>query len=141
MCLLLERWARAAGKRTWFGLRGPGDVEAARSQVRPGSSLTAYLDPEIQLDGSAGRVLIEEARKLLDGLPEHGELLGLTWASQPPQLDADYIATEADLEIWAAQFNGRAVLIGPYPDWLPDGPKSLTAVVPDLDGVVRGHPY
>jgi hypothetical protein len=139
--LLLERWARGAGQRSWFLLTRAGDVDAARNAVRPGSSLTAYFRPDLPVHGAWSEELGRETKVLIDGLGPNEELVGLVDRGARPMVEAEYLANAGELTSWAPAVMGDTIWIGKYPDWPPDGEDAITRVVPDADGVVRSHPY
>lgn len=139
--LLLERWARGAGQRSWFVLTSASDVEAARDVVRPGSSLTAYFGPDLPVHGIWSEELVRVTEALIDALGPNQELVALVDRGARPMLEAEYLANRAELESWTPEAMGDTVWIGKYPDWPPDGEDVTTRVVPDADGLVRPHPY
>jgi hypothetical protein len=139
--LLLERWPRGAGQRSWYLLAGSADVASARKLVRPGSSLTAYLHPQLPVQGQWSQQLAIATKALVDKLGAHEELVALVDSGSRPLLDAEYIADADELEGWGPEVAGATVWIGKYPDWPDDGEDAVTRVVPDADGVARAHPY
>lgn len=139
--LLLERWARGAGQRSWFLLTSTGDVDAARNAVRPGSSLTVYFRPDLPVHGAWSQELAEATKTLIDGLGPNEELVGLVDHGARPMVEAEYLANAGELESWTPEVVGDTIWIGKYPDWPPDGEDAITRVVPDADGVARSHPY
>lgn len=139
--LLLERWARGAGTRSWYMLQDTDDVESARRSVRPGSGLTAYFALDYLVGGAASPDVSSAAASLLAELGPNDELLALQRAEFAPALDVEYIESVEELTDWLKSVATDAVWICRYPDWLPDGDTALSAAVPDKDGVVRDHPY
>lgn len=139
--LLLERWARGAGQRSWYLLGSPADAQSARELVRAGSSLTAYMDPQLPVKGRWSQQLAKAAEALVGELRAHEELVALIDRGSRPLLGAEYIANIDELGAWGPAVAGKSVWIGKYPEWLPDGDDAVTRVVPDADGVVRAHPY
>jgi hypothetical protein len=138
--LLLERWARGGGRRSWFLLLTASDLQVARKVVRPGSSVTAYLHPDLPVQGKWSEGLACATKALLEKLGPNEELVMLVDRGSQPLLEAEYIANLEDLKS-STSAAGEAVWIGRYPAWLPDGEMAITRVVPDADGVVRSHPY
>jgi hypothetical protein len=139
--LLLERWARGAGQRSWYLLVASADVAAVRERVRTGSSLTAYLDPQLPVKGRWSQQLASATKALADELGEHEELVGLVDRGSRPSLDAEYLTDADEIEAWESEVAGQTVWVGKYPEWPADGEDALTRLVPDADGVVRAHPY
>lgn len=138
--LLLERWARGAGMRSWYLLQGESEVSQVRQQVQPGSSITAYFDPA-HIAGPRDTVFERAAHQLVRSLSKNEEAVGLDRGRNSPLANAEYISNVPELEAWLSETKGQWSWLGRYPDWLPDGEDALTVVVADSDGVFRDHPY
>lgn len=139
--LLLERWARGAGMRSWYLLQGPADIALARRLARSGAGLTAYFSISFLKIATGEPDRWSRAAALLDELGPNDELLAFARRQQELTLEVAYISSADDLSGWLMSEASTEIWLCRYPDWPSDGPGALTAVVPDDDGVVRDHPY
>lgn len=139
--LLLERWARGAGRRSWYVLNEAEDVTAVRRIVRAGAGLTAYFEIDFLVSPAAEPDRLARVSALVDSLGPNDELLAFARDGQETELDVEYVSDVDELSHWLEGLSNSEVWFCPYPDWPEDGPSALTAVVPDDDGLVRNHPY
>lgn len=139
--LLLERWARGAGMRSWYLLQGADDVAVVRRLLRPGAGLTAYFAISFSVVEAAEPDRWSRAAALIQELGPNDELLAFARSRQEPALDVDYLSTTDELSEWLNREPSAELWLCPYPDWPSDGREALTAVVPDEDGLARDHPY
>jgi len=141
--LILERWARGAGQTSWFLLRSPEDARIVREALRPGSAVTAYFQPSLPVSGALDDTLEQAVVALVRSVdyPREG-VVALVERDDSPELDPEFIdAAEDDVHAWAQENRGRRAWAGLYPGRVDDGIAGLTAIVPDADGIVRGHPH
>lgn len=139
--LLLERWPRGAGRRSWYLLIGADDVAAARRTVQPGAGLTAYFGTAFLVSPAAESDRFVRASALLDDSNPNCELLAFARREQEVELEVEYVSDAQELRDWLKGLSNSDVWFCRYPGWPEDGPSALTAVVPDDDGLVRNHPY
>ena len=96
LVLLLERWPRGSGKRSWYALSDRHDLTIVREATRAGSSLTAYFAPNLPIRGVVSPEIFDEARRLLGLLSDNDELIVLLPA-EGPELEVEYIADVDEL--------------------------------------------
>lgn len=138
--LLLERWARGAGMRSWYLLHGAEDIAVVRRLVRPAAGLTAYFAIPFLVLGSGESDRWSRAAALLDELGPNDDLLAFA-RGEESALEVEYVSSADELSDWLQSESSIELWLCRYPDWPSDGPEALTAVVPDGDGLVRDYPY
>lgn len=133
---ILERLARAAGATRWYWVSGADELEDLAVRLHPGSEVSFYFDERL-----AWRILDDEVRaELLAILADDGDFpLGRPLAGI--ELDVVIVSGMDELAREVAHAEGKAVLVGRFPSRADDGQSAITIHLPDLDGVVRSHPY
>ena len=137
--LVLSRLTRSAGRKDWYLLRRPQDLDLLISRSRPSDCLTAFAGRHLPLRGRA-EDLAAVALNLVAAVEESvfGEL-----TPDDPELLAAFAAVPGDegwIAEWLADLQDRDVAFGEYPPFLsPDTAVALDGIVPDADGsVTRG---
>ncbi len=120
----------------WFRCGSPSDLERLVSEVHPGSSLSFCFDRHFA--EHRGESALVPARELLAATED--ALVGIL---APDGFHIEMtLPDEADVrELFAEISPDARVFVGVYPGGDNDGFDAVTLVVPDLDGVVRPHPY
>jgi len=140
--LVLIRFSRAAGNKDFEFFFSYDSLSARLSRLPPSTSVIAFREPQLPLRGVVDANFISIC---LDAFPENTEYLILETSRRQDGGNSisDWVAGETHLELRSAleALTGRPVAVGPYPPWLYDTAKVISAVVPDAEGVVRSGIY
>ncbi|WP_433540936.1 hypothetical protein ACQP10_04390 [Streptosporangium sandarakinum] len=133
---LLEMWAGNAWR--WH-LVTPGDgIARVRSALRPRAVVTVFTDVPVAAEDDRMAEIEEQIRRLLhEGSPVIGAMC-LIEDRETGKLHHAYLLDEDDLPAWLETARG-ARRCGVYPAGTVDQLGTLTAVLPDGDGIVRAR--
>ena len=134
--IVLERHARGGGATTWYWIRSPADLSKVVELLRPGSAVSFYFDDRIA-EGDPATVrdeIVAIAARDIDAV--------VAAYNGHPELRVDFPGGPLDLAEFVAELQpGETFLYGAFPARDNDGKQAVSVVLPDIDGVVRGHPY
>jgi hypothetical protein len=135
--IVFERVANSSETR-WYSLRDLKQLSVLAASLRPGSMVSFYFDGRI----ATGTYGADVRREILRTAAPSADVIIGALGADGLELDIGYICGERDLDDYPEILNlGATVIYGPYPGRDDDGENAVTLVLPDLDGVVRGHPY
>lgn len=136
--VVLERIARGAGATRWYWLEGVADVDRLVGWLAPGSVVSFYFDGRIGRASSAAEL---RARCLEIVAASGGAVVGRLGVDGL-EIRVEDVAGDASLSEFMADVDSDDVLfVGAFPAADDDGTDAITLVVPDADGIVRGHPH
>ena len=136
--VVLERLARAAGATRWYRANSSADLEWLCGRLWPGSIACFYFDDRMTpyLWGAEARA------RILGLLPSAGEVVVCTAREDSPEMDVEFIAGPSGLEEFDEEIQpGAQVFIGDLSAAENDGINAVSLILPDRDGVTRGHPH
>jgi hypothetical protein len=136
--IVLERIAMGGGATRWYSCPDSNHLAALEAQLSPGSQVSFYFDGRIHVAPASP----DAAGPMKRIIAETGDVVAGVLASDDLHLDMQVISgpTEVD-EFIAAVGDSEHLFYGPFPSSDDDGVNAITMVLPDLDGVVRPHPY
>jgi hypothetical protein len=140
--LVLIRYSAAAGNKD-FGLFSSFGVLSGRiRQLPPSTSIVAFRQPQLPLRGLVDEGFIASC---LSFIPDGSEFLVLeaTRRAYGERSWVHWDAGESHAELREALEDslGTPVAVGPYPPWLEDTGDVVSAIVPDVNGIVRVGVY
>lgn len=140
--LVLFRYSRSAGSKDFEFFSSFQRLLLRIRELPPLTSVIAFREKQLLLRGIVDDTFISQC---LDSIPDGEEYLvletvrrdlaGLTWFHHAA--GESHAELRDDLE----QSRGVSVAVGPYPPWLEDTEDTISAVVPDKHGEVRGGVY
>jgi hypothetical protein len=135
---VLECVASGGGATNWYRVRDSADLADLSTKLRPGSLVSFYFDGRIAqgyFDSGVAKAVAAIAAR------DHGAVIG-ELRDEAMGFDVQYVAGEREIADFADELPpGAKVAYGPFPASDNDGEHAVTLVLPDLDGVVRRHPY
>jgi hypothetical protein len=136
--VVLERLAYGGGATNWYRCRDDADLRRLIPMLHPGSCVSCYFDDRIRCGPASG--VSETLQRHID---EDGDaFLGLPSGDDHLILRGVVVVSASDL---AEELDGiesdALVFFGPFPARDNDGIDAITVTMPDLDGIVRGHPH
>jgi hypothetical protein len=134
--IVLERYARGGGATSWYRIKSAEDLNQVVKLLRPGSAVSFYFDDRIAEGDPA------TARDEIVAIAARDINAVVAAYNGQPELRVDFPGGPSDLAEFVDELQpGETFLYGAYPGRDNDGKRAVSLVLPDVDGVVRGHPY
>ncbi len=135
--VVFERYAMGGGGTAWYRLTAPSDLADVEQRMRPGSLVTFFFRGPFRLEPYSDAVIAE-----IEGIArDTGEVVA-GWHTAPGvELAVDYLVGSEVRAYFQHILPAATVFFGRFPRPDEDGPEEVTVQLPDLDGVVRPHPY
>jgi len=136
--LVLIRFSRAAGNKSFEFLTSYGELLDRLRQLLPETSIIAFRHPQLPIRGVVDEEFI---RGCLAQIPDGSEFLVVETARRTAG-SASWFHDESgvsasELRQALEDSEGMHVAVGQYPPWLEDGPNTISGYVPDSAGRVQ----
>jgi hypothetical protein len=143
--IVLERLAYGGGTTNWYRCVDLAGLEALAAELRHGSDVSFFFDDRFTHRRYTPRTRAEMARFMdyLRGVPgENGTIVLGHVDDDALHMTVDYPSVPGEADEFVAEFEPEPwIYYGRFPGRDNDGVHAVNFVVPDQDGVVRGHPY
>ena len=135
--VVLERIARGAGATRWYLVERAEHLDLLAKELTPGSDLRFYFDGRI----AEGTIDDDATKAILVIAAEAGDAV-VAASTGGLELRVDFVSNRDELAVFVADVPTDARLFfGRFPGRDNDGVAAISMILPDNDGIVRGHPY
>jgi hypothetical protein len=136
--LVLIRYSAAAGNKDFEFFSSFGTLSNRIRQLPPSTSIIAFAQPQLPLRGIMDDGFIASC---LSFIPDGSEFLMLEMTrrvyGEKSWFHWEAGESHAELREALEDSRGTPVAVGPYPPWLEDADDVVSAIVPDVNGIVR----
>jgi hypothetical protein len=142
---LLHRISRSAGRRDWYIVARPNQLEAILERARPRDAISIFLRPQFPLRGALSEDYVGRILELVYSVDSpRTEVLLAVKGSDPLLRDVEGLARE-DAEVartWCRNHWGHHAVAGIHPPLVAANPgEIITGYFPDSDGSLNQGVY